>query len=373
MIRFGSTIVALAAALALTTSACAAVGDLGGNDLGSEGDPVHLTVGYQPYYTEAWTGVVMRGKEFWKKYLPEGSTVAFEIGLQGSIVVSQMLAGKQQIGYAGDMPSIVGTSKRATRDLRIVSTLGLSQDQCGVFLVRPDAPDFATQQEAVGWFGGKTIATPQGSCTDRIAQSSFQRLGVEPGSYLNQSLDVITSNFESGKIDGAIVWEPTASKLVNAGLAKRVASGAFADQLDGGFMLMDKEFLDTRPEVARGWLQAELDAQRFLADPANADEVVRLAQEQTEGFSDKDLRDSLYRSWAPAQGGSPDNIRLRLPFAPTGDSAELVDTAVEFLYRIKSIPAAELPEGAVRPELATKVLEEAGIDPAEGVGTVRAE
>ncbi|ONM48489.1 ABC transporter substrate-binding protein [Nocardia donostiensis] len=181
---------------------------------------------------------------------------------------------------------------------------------------------------------------------------------------------MITSNFESRKIDGAIVWEPTASKLVNAGSAKRVASGAFADQFDGGFMLMDEEFLDTRPDAAKGWLRAELDAQRFLAAAANADEIVRLAQEQTEGFSDQDLRDSLYREWPTAQGGSPGGVRLRLPFVPTGDSAALVDTAAEFLYRIKSIPAPDLPEGAVDPEPATTALDEAGIDPAEGVGAV---
>ena len=84
------------------------------------GDPITLTVGYQPYYTEAWSGLVMRQKQFWKKYLPKGSQVNWEVGLQGSIIVGQMLAGKEQIGYLGDMPAIVGASKRSIRDLRIV-------------------------------------------------------------------------------------------------------------------------------------------------------------------------------------------------------------------------------------------------------------
>ena len=60
----------------------------------SDGGAVHLTVGYQPYYTEAWSGLVMRGKEFWKKYLPSGSTVDFQVGLQGSIIV-EPAAGRQ--------------------------------------------------------------------------------------------------------------------------------------------------------------------------------------------------------------------------------------------------------------------------------------
>ncbi len=31
-----------------------------GSDLGKPGGPVKLVVGYQPYYTQAWSGVVMR-------------------------------------------------------------------------------------------------------------------------------------------------------------------------------------------------------------------------------------------------------------------------------------------------------------------------
>jgi NitT/TauT family transport system substrate-binding protein len=346
------------AALALAASSCGMGDVVKGDALGDTGKPVTLTVGYQPYYTEAWSGLVMRGKEFWKKYLPEGSTVEFQVGLQGSIIVSQLLAGKQQIGYVGDMPGIVGVSKRPQRDLRITATLAQSTDQCGVFLTRPDAPDFASQEEAIKWFDGKTVATPQGSCTDRIAQATFERLGVKPKEYLNQSIDVITSNFQSGKIDAAIIWEPTASKLVNEKLAKRVASGAFADQLDAGFLVFDKELLDKRPDIAEGWLKAELDAQRFLADPANADEIVRIADEQTEGFGPQDLRDSLYKNWPVDKGGSRERVRLLLPFTVDARSQELITNASAFLHKINSIPSPQLPEGAVQGQIAEKVFKE---------------
>ena len=371
--RFRATFIAALVTVVVGATGCAAVGNLNGGDVGANGGAVHLTVGYQPYYTESWSGVVMRGKEFWKKYLPQGSTVDFQIGLQGSIIVSQMLAGKQQIGYVGDMPAIVGASKRNTRDLRILATLGLSQDQCGVFLTRPDAPDFATQQDAISWFNGKTIATPQGSCTDRIAQATFDQFHVKPGAYLNQSIDVITSNFQSHKIDGAVIWEPTASKLVNAGLAKRVASGTAANQHDGAFLLMDKELLDKHPQVAQAWLKAELDAQRFLADPANANQIAAMAKSQTEGFNTADLHDALYRKWPVSLGGSPDGVRLQLPFVPTGDSAALINTGADFLYQIKAIPAATLPDGAVQPDAAATVLGDAGLATAQGVGLVKSQ
>src|ERR1041384_5608459 len=72
-------------------------------DFGKPGEPIKLVVGYQPYYTESWSGVVMNGKQLWKKYLPAGSTVEFQIGLQGAIIVNAMTGEKQHIGYVGDM------------------------------------------------------------------------------------------------------------------------------------------------------------------------------------------------------------------------------------------------------------------------------
>ena len=98
-----------------------------------------------------------------------------------------------------------------------------------------------------------------------------------------------------------------------------------------------------------------------------------MAQNQTEGFSATDLRDSLYRKWPVDQGGNADGTRLRLPFVPTGESADLIKTAADFLYHIKAIPAATLPEGAVQPDTASTVLRDAGVNTTVGVGLVRAQ
>ena len=42
---------------------------------GKPGQSVDLVVGYQPYYTESWSGVVINGQKLWKKHLPSGSNV----------------------------------------------------------------------------------------------------------------------------------------------------------------------------------------------------------------------------------------------------------------------------------------------------------
>lgn len=356
-----------AAVIAVALAGCG--GATSGGGLGQPGQPVHLVVGYQPYYTEGWSAVVLRQTQLWKKFLPKGSTVQFQVGLQGSLIVGQMLAGKEQIGYLGDMPAIVGASKRSIRDLRIVATAGSSVDQCGVFLVRKSAPAFSSQTQAIKWLGGHTVATPTGSCADRVAQDVFQHAGVKPKSYLNQSLDLVASDLRGGSIDGASVWEPSASKLVDTGLARRVGSGGADGLADAAFLSMSEQQLKQRPDVAKGWLKAELAAQKYLADPANASAITNAAVSQTSGYSAQEMHDALYKAWPATLGGAGDKTKLTLPFIIDPPTASLINSATAFLYKIHSIAAPELPPGAVDGTLAQQVLAASGTS--DPVGTVK--
>ena len=240
-------------------------------DYGKPGGPVKLVVGYQPYYTQSWSGVVMRGKKFYEKYLPKGSKVEFQIGLQGAIIVNNMLAGKQHIGYMGDMPAIVSTTKtgrrrRAARReprarLRPVQHLPGAQRRAAV-QERPGSDQVARRQDRSRC---RRAAAPTASRRRRSSKEN-----VQPKEYLNQNIEVITSNFRAGKLDAAVIWEPTASRLVQEGLARRVATGASVQENDGGFLAMRADLIKQRPDVVKAWLKAELDAQLFLADPKNA-------------------------------------------------------------------------------------------------------
>src|SRR5438046_3241240 len=258
----------------------------------------------------------MRGKKFYEKYLPKGSDVEFQIGLQGAIIVNNMLAGKQNNGYYGDMPGIVSTTKTEVADIRLVAVLGLAWDQCNAFLVRNDAPQFKNDQEALRWLDGKTVAVPKGSCTDRYAQATFKKLNVNPKEYLNQNIEVITSNFRAGKLDAAVIWEPTASRLVQEGLARRIASGATVQEGDGGFLAMRADLIKQRPDVVKAWMNAELDAQLFRSEPKNADEIIKMAKAETTGFSDRALWYSLYGTYPASEGGTKTRVNLHYAITP---------------------------------------------------------
>jgi NitT/TauT family transport system substrate-binding protein len=349
-----------APAIAALFGACIAVPALAADiEYGKPGEPVKLVVGYQPYYTEAWSGVIMRSKKFYEKYLPKGSEVEFQIGLQGAIIVNNMLAGKQHIGYYGDMPGIVSTTKQEVADIRLVGVVGMGWDQCNAFLVRNDAPKFQNDQEAIKWLDGKTVAVPKGSCTDRFAQATFKKFKIQPKEYLNQNIEVITSNFRAGKLDAAVMWEPTTSRLVQDGLARKVATGASVNENDGGLLGMRYDLIKSRPDVVKAWLNAELDAQLFLADPKNHMEVTRMAKEQTTGFSEKALWMSMYGTYPKEGGGTPTRVILAYTFTP--EALELIKRAAAFLHEIKSINTPQVRPEAIMPEFTQQVLKERGM------------
>src|SRR5437762_1052914 len=261
-----------ATAIAALFGTCMVVPALAADiDYGKPGTPVKLVVGYQPYYTQAWSGVVMRGKKFYEKYLPKGSEVEFQIGLQGAIIVNNLLAGKQNIGYMGDMPAIVSTTKQ----------------------------------------------------------------------------------------DVAVMWEPTTSRLVEEGLARLVATGASVQENDGGFLGMRADLIKQRPDVVKAWLEAELDAQLFLADPKNAAEVIKMAKEQTTGFSDKVLWNSLYGRYPASAGGTDTRNVMYYTFTP--ETRELIKRAASFLYSIKSINVETLRPEAIESKWTEDILKERGL------------
>jgi len=328
-------------------------------NFGNIGDPINLVVGYQPYYAQAWTGVVMREKEFWRNHLPEGSTVEFQIGLQGSIIVNAMLAGRQHIGYMGDMPAIVSTMQRRVDDIRLIANIGLGMDQCNIFLARADLDVPEDPVEAIRWLNGKQTAVPQGACTDRFARAAFQELGVSPAAYMNQNIEVISSNLRARRLDAAAIWEPTASKLIKDGLAKRIASGTTINERDAALLAMRADLIAARPDVVKGWLEAELDAQLFISDPANAAEVVAIVERQTAGFDQETLWMALYGGYPSEVGGA--SIRNEYHFTFTPEVMGLINASTAFLFEIRSINAGELPADAIVGHFAEEVLAARGL------------
>ncbi len=325
-------------------------------DYGKENTPVNLTVGFPCCYAETWSGYVVKEKKLWEKYLPKGSNVSYNIPIAGPPIVNGMLADKIDIGYLGDTAAIALTTKNQIADVRLVATTAISQDQCAILLVRPDAPSFDTPEKAVSWLEGKKIGVPKGSCADRFASEIIKRNNVHPESVLNQTIEVISSNFRAKKLDAAVVWETVASQLINQGLAKRVASGVNFGITDGAFLAMQYELIKNRPDIVHGWLEAEMDAQLFMSDQKNAEEVVEIIHKNVPEFSKDELRNAIYKRYPNDQGGT--DVRVVQPFSFPGNVKSLLADETAFLYSIKAISVPKMRNDAVFSSTSDSILKE---------------
>lgn len=352
-------------ALAIAGVAACAIAALA--PLAAAGDapaPVHLVVGYQPYYTGAWSALIVKEHELWKKYLPPGSTVDWEVGLQGSVITNNMLAGKYQMGYVGDTPGIVATTKRSEGDIRIVSVTSFNNQQCDLIVVRPDAPQFKTPQEAVKWIDGKRFAVPKGTCTDRFAQEVFRRANVKPAEYLNENIEVITTNLRAGNLDAAAIWEPNVAHVgqaVGSKSVRLVSTGADWGEHDTGLIVVNKDFLDHNRDAVVGMLKADIEAQRYILGdyPKNACAIADMAVSNTTGYEKKEMWFALYGK-PQVSDSSAKGIRFGAELAFDDPVRSFLKQSSDFLQR-QNIIASPMPADAIIDDPLKQALRESKV------------
>jgi NitT/TauT family transport system substrate-binding protein len=329
-------------------------------------EPVHITYGYHPYWTGGWNGIVIKHKELWKKYLPAGSTVRFEPHLTGPPMVNAMLANKMQVGTMGDMPSLVATTKRSIGDIRLVSVPMYSTGQhCTKLLVRKDAPAFKNYKEAMAWMNGKPFSVHRGTCPNRIIESMIAKGAFKPSKIVYMPIEVIASNFESGKLDAAAMWEPHARRVVELGHARYASTSAPWGEADANFSLMRQDFIEKHPEAAAGWIKAEIEALRFMIEKPK--EMAQMVVDEVKGYDHKTAWKALYEGLPDEFGGTAENYVAKMVF--DDDMLTLMKKGYAFLQQIKVIKEGDVPKDPINDAPLKKALAE--MNTKTPIGTIR--
>ena len=321
-------------------------------------EPVDITYGYHPYWTGAWYGVILKKKELWKKYLPQGSKVRFEPHLTGPPMINAMLANKMQIGTMGDMPSLVGTTKGKIADLRLVSVPMYSKSMnCTKILVSKSAPDFKDYKAAMNWMSGKPFAYHKGTCANRGIEAIIAKGAFKPSQILIMPIEVIASNFEAGKLDAAAMWEPHARRVVEKGLAKYAATAGPWNEYDANFTSMRQDFIEKNPEAAVGWMKAEIEAIQFLIN--NPRESTKIITGELTGYDEQTVWAALYEELPARMGGDSVNYVAKLGF--DDQVLALMNDGYKFLHELKVIESPNMPKTAINDGPLKKAMQEMGV------------
>jgi NitT/TauT family transport system substrate-binding protein len=330
------------------------------------GKPVNVTVGFFPTWIGGFSCVVVKHLELWKKYLPAGSKVDWDIQTAGPPMAANMMAGKTQIGYMGDTPGLVSSTKRDVADLRMVAINMYSDtgQMCSEAFSRMDAPDFKSVAEAVKWIEGKKVAVAaKGGCADRFFQTFLKKTGVKPESVQLLDPTIIKTTLQANKVDVAVVFQPHAAQIINNGIGKLMFTGSTWSMNDGSVIVMRKDFIDQNPEAAKGWLKADIEASLFMLK--NPVKVAEFVAKELPGFTVKDIWMSMYGQYPPNTGSQETNLILQEAF--DDKVVAYMNEAHQFLHSIGSVPVDKPLPGAIYPDLIDAALKEMNLKAPLGV------
>lgn len=234
-----------------------------------------LRVGYQPL-TPTWGISIIYQAKLWKKYLPNVEVERFE-AMSGMPLVNNLLAGKQDIAYMGDMPVIVLASKAQLLQTKFVSVTDADEGGASVIYVAKNSPI-----KSVKDLNGKKVSVPFGGYTHRFAEVVEEQERIK-FDFVGQSPEVGLTALQAGRVDAYIPWPPYGPLAVYQGFGRPLVDGTKYkfDALRGA--VVSKEFAEKHPEVLIGWLRAELDAHKIMRE--RPDYAAKLIFEEWKSFN----------------------------------------------------------------------------------------
>ncbi len=242
---------------------------------GKIGDPVILTIGYQPYGTIHWTASVNKQAQLLEKYLPKGSKVVWFRALSGPLINNNMLTGRNQFGYMSDTP---GLSNGDKIEADFVAASGYDLGEFGSICV-PNELIESGKVKTPQDLDGKPVATAFGSFSHRQILTFAHQHNIKP-KLLPQSIDQQMASLRSKSVYAAALWEPYPSWLEKKGIATRWKTGQDMQNTtaqytpesdlkifhDVGATLAIHDWLRERPDVMAAYLKSEEECRDMMTN-----------------------------------------------------------------------------------------------------------
>ncbi|POH57311.1 ABC transporter substrate-binding protein [Arthrobacter glacialis] len=242
-----------------------------------------LKLGYFPNVTHAPAIVGLQEGLFAKSL--DGTALTTQVFNAGPAAIEALSAGAIDAAYIGPNPAINSYVKSQGESVRIIAgaTSGGAQ-----LVVKPEITSPAQLK-------GKVLATPQLGGTQDVALRSWlvdQGFKTTPGGggdvIINPTDNAQTLKlFQDGKLDGAWLPEPWASRLVLEAGAKVLVNEA--DLWDKGefsttILIVNKKFLAEHPQTVTSLLEGHVASVNWLNDnKTQAAEVINAGLTKTAG------------------------------------------------------------------------------------------
>ncbi|XEC92670.1 ABC transporter substrate-binding protein [Paenibacillus tarimensis] len=246
---------------------------------GKTSKTVKITVGHQSPTAQTWGALIMKDQKLYEKYLMKADpATSFNVewfdATAGAPLNNNMIGGKIQLAFMGDMPLLLNGVKGLTQaNYRSVflafdgkGKLGLNQ----AVMIPKDSGLQSLQDLA-----GQTVSTPIGSSAHRMLLDALGQNGlIDKVRIVDQSVAVGMQSLEQNKIAAHSTWEPYPSLIEQREVGQKLYDGSQTniDYLDG--IVANLDWVTANRDYAIAFLQALIESHEFIRkSPDEAAEI----------------------------------------------------------------------------------------------------
>jgi ABC-type nitrate/sulfonate/bicarbonate transport system substrate-binding protein len=189
-----------------------------------------------------------------KLFEKEGVPVTMQYSVSGKAAVDAMVAGAGVMAISGAFPAV---SAAAAAPVYVVAPI--TRDDASTKLIVRSNIQSASELK------GKRVGYQFGSDGHLVILRYLEKNGMALGDIASQNVPAegLVAAFARGDLDGLVVWEPHASKALEAVPGAKVLDSKGVVTIFN-VVTMRKDFVEAQPETARKLLRALVTANEFI-------------------------------------------------------------------------------------------------------------
>jgi ABC-type nitrate/sulfonate/bicarbonate transport system substrate-binding protein len=215
-------------------------------------DPTPIRIGWQPTTTvEAQIAHTLDKTDILEKNGLKGELIMFSYG---PAVNEALIAGAIDVGFIGDMPSVLLTGAGAP--VTVIARQSVFRGS----IVASTKSNIKTIQD----LKGKKLYGPFGSSIYLSAINMLKAAGLQPGKdveIVNMGFADLSDALKAGRIDALFAWDPWVELFDKQNLVRVLKSDTSLTMV----VVMRTAFLKAHPEAAENFLKSHIEALLFAA------------------------------------------------------------------------------------------------------------
>lgn len=254
----------------------------------TDGNTVTIAIGYQSVTAQTWGSLIMKNKGFLEEELKEAYPdkefkIEWQNAQSGPPLTNNMIAGKLQFAFMGDMPILTNGEKGETEQNYNSIFLcfdGKGEDGMNQAILVPNN----SKIKSVADLSGKHVATPIGGSAHRMLLAELDKNGItDKVNIESQDATVGLSNIQQNKIEAFSIWEPFATLAEQEGYGRVLIGGEDTgiDYLDG--VVADKTWVEKNEGYTNCFLKALIKSHEFINE--NPEETAKIFAKES-GYSE---------------------------------------------------------------------------------------